>query len=465
MPTAITAISLGANELVDFSQTLDWTKLIVKTTTVAYIVTVATNSAVLIASNYPAVTVRGIVYLDGTFYVMDPYGVIYGSDIDTPETWGALNFISANSEPDGAVAIGKINQYVVAFGNYSIDFFYDAGNATGSPLSQVQNGSLQYGCANGNSIAYANAMFYFASNSKAQGQAASAGFQIARLNGLQYEKISTDSIERILNNDGLTICYGSAVTILAHNFYILSLPNSNVTLAYDIDIKQWYYFTTQAAFSITLTTLTSATNVDGTTVTATATKAGHGLSDGDPITISGANEGGYNISTNVTVVSSSVFKYQVPSIPSTPATGTIVATGYTPTYLPIISACEFSGKQIFQSTADGLIYNISDTLYTDNNNYVDAHIRTGRIDNEKNQAKFLAWMDVVTDRSANNALVRYTDDDYQTYSAYRKVSLSGKRSRLNRQGSFKRRAFEIRVTDNAAFRFQGLDLALEEGIE
>src|SRR5665647_332336 len=30
------------------------------------------------AANYPAITVRGIVYLDGTYYVMTPQGSIYG---------------------------------------------------------------------------------------------------------------------------------------------------------------------------------------------------------------------------------------------------------------------------------------------------------------------------------------------------------------------------------------------------
>jgi hypothetical protein len=211
--------------------------------------------------------------------------------------------------------------------------------------------------------------------------------------------------------------------------------------------------------------LTSVTNVDGTTVTATATATSHGFSDGDPVTIAGANQAAYNVTTNVTVVDANTFTYQVASIPVTPATGTITATGTVSSYYPLINACNIGIGQAFQSFVDGYIYTLSETTYTDNGQYIDARIRTSRVDNDKNQMKFCAWMDLVTDRSDASGLIRYTDNDYQTYSKFRKTSLSGKRSRLNRQGKFLRRAWEIRHTDNVSFRFQGLDLALEEGIE
>jgi len=52
--------------------------------------------------DYPASTVPGVVYLDGTIYVMNSQGVIFGSDLNNPTSWSALNFISANSEADAA---------------------------------------------------------------------------------------------------------------------------------------------------------------------------------------------------------------------------------------------------------------------------------------------------------------------------------------------------------------------------
>lgn len=462
--------AVATNEMVDWLQYFNGTAAILKCSSAAYTINAATDAVTKIAGGYPSsATARGMVYMDGTFYVMDKNGTIYNSTPTTndPTTWPG-DFISAAIEPDGGVAIAKSGQYLAAFGNYTMEFFYDAGNTPGIPLSPVQNGTIMKGCASANSMAYGDGSFYLLAQAKAQGQATGYSFEVGKVTDLRYEKVSNDTIERILNADGAAVCFGNVISILAHNFYTIALTASSLTLAYDLETKLWYVFTTQtAAAPVTLTTLTSATNVDGTTVTATATKVGHGFSDGDVITHAGANQGAYNITTNITVTSADAYTYQIASIPVTPATGTVTATSVTSSYYPLIYAAQYGTAQIAQRVTDGLIVATSETVYTDAAVYIDSHLRTGRIDNDKNQQKFIAWMDLITDRTSNNALIRYNDADFDAtnWTKYRKVSLSGKRSRLNRQGSFRRRAFEIRVTDNGAFRFQGMDLGLEEGIE
>ncbi len=459
--------AVATNELVDWMQYFGTAAVILKCSSAAYTINAVTDAVTKITSSYPSLTARGLVYLDGTFYVMDKDGIIWNSASNDPTTWNAgLNQISAAIEPDGGVALAKSGQYVVAFGNYTTEYFYDAGNATGSPLSPVQNGAIMKGCANANSLAYGDGSFYIIAQNKAQGQAMGYSFEVGKVTDLRYQKVSNDTVERILNADGVAVCFANVVSILAHSFYIINLPASNLTLAFDTETTYWYVWTAQSTGSpVTLTSLTSATNVDGTTVTATATKTGHGFSDGDVVTHASANQAAYNITTNITYVDANTYTYQIASIPVTPATGTITATSVTSSYYPLVYAAQYGTTQIAQNVTNGGINTLSDTTYTDATVFIDAHLRTARIDNEKNQQKFLAWVDLVTDRTSNNALFRYTDDDFQTFSHYRKVALSGKRSRLNRLGKFQRRAFELRVTDNGAFRFQGTDLALEEGIE
>ena len=469
--TATTVISTygqgAANEIVDWNQYYDGSYVVLKNSLSMYGMNTSTDAVTKVTSgNYPATTVRGIAYLDGTFYVMDPNGTIFGSNSEDIFTWSALNFISANAEPDGGVALARAGSFVVAFGNYTTQFFYDAGNATGSPLSRAPNGTILSGCASSNSIAYCDGSFYYISQSKGQGPTTNAGVRVSVLKGISSQVISTDSIERLLKADGLVNAYGNAINVLGHDLYIISLPTSGLSLVYDITSQWWYVFTTcTATANKSVSALTSVTNVDGTTVTATATSTTHGFADGDPITVSGANQSGYNITTNIRYVDANTFTYQVPSIPVTPATGTIVAVGISSSYYPMLQSAQYGTIQIAQHIGNGGIYQISDTVYTDATITIDSHIRTGRIDGDANQQKFLPWIDVITDRISANALVRWTDDDYQTYTSYRKVSLSGKRSRLTRNGSFKRRAFEIRRTDAAALRFQGLDLPIEKGIE
>lgn len=63
-------------------------------------------------------------------------------------------------------------------------------------------------------------------------------------------------------------------------------------------------------------------NRSGTTATV-VTSGAHGLNTGNSTTIAGANETDYNITAQVTVLSSTSFTYEVANSPATPATGTI----------------------------------------------------------------------------------------------------------------------------------------------
>jgi len=61
--------------------------------------------------------------------------------------------------------------------------------------------------------------------------------------------------------------------------------------------------------------------------TATVTHAAHGLKDGDFVVISGCNEVDYNKAAAITYIDAGSYSYTVTESPSTPATGTPIATG------------------------------------------------------------------------------------------------------------------------------------------
>ena len=46
---------------------------------------------------------------------MDSTARIYGSDLNNPAAWNALNFITAIKEPGSGVALAKSQNYVIAF--------------------------------------------------------------------------------------------------------------------------------------------------------------------------------------------------------------------------------------------------------------------------------------------------------------------------------------------------------------
>ena len=72
--------------------------------------------------------------------------------------------------------------------------------------------------------------------------------------------------------------------------------------------------------SVSVSSLTRS----GSTATATCA-APHGLSTGDVALVAGAGQSDYNVEAVVTVVSSTVFTYDVANAPTSPATGTITA--------------------------------------------------------------------------------------------------------------------------------------------
>ena len=81
---------------------------------------------------------------------------IYNSAYQDPSTWNtSQNYIMFEQTTDTLVGIAKHLNYLIAFGNVSTQFYYDAGTYTGpdsSPLAVAQSYTSEIGCANGDSI-------------------------------------------------------------------------------------------------------------------------------------------------------------------------------------------------------------------------------------------------------------------------------------------------------------------------
>jgi len=187
--------------------------------------------------DYPAETVPGAAYLDGTFYVMTPLGYIYGSELEDPLTWSGLNVIKATSMPDDGVAIRRMVNYIVAFGKYTTEFFYDAGNPTGSPLLPVTNAVALVGCSSAETIADTENTLYFMGVTRQQGRS------IYRFNGTIPEKISTPAVERVISASDLSGVYAYFIKMKGHPLYVLTLVDLNATLVFDTLTNFWHEWT------------------------------------------------------------------------------------------------------------------------------------------------------------------------------------------------------------------------------
>lgn len=183
----------------------------------------------------------GAVYLDNTVYVMTTGGRIYNSGIEDPNTWGALDFVLKSSEPDGGVAICKHLNWLIAFGKWSMEVFYDNANPTGSPLSRNDSAKQEVGCVNGWSVVPFMDTVMFV------GQTREAGRGVFMLNSMVPQRVSNKSLEHFLNADPLTNVRAFPFSIAGHYFYILQLKDSGYTFVYDMAEKLWYQWTSDVS--------------------------------------------------------------------------------------------------------------------------------------------------------------------------------------------------------------------------
>lgn len=182
----------------------------------------------------------GIAFLDSYVVVGTVLGRVYTSNPNNPTLWNPLDYISSEQEPDLSTGLCKHLNYVLDFGQWSLEFFYDNGNPVASPLSVSQSYRVEIGCANGNSIVPFEQTVMWVGVSK------TAGKGVYLLDGTAPVKVSTVYIDRILENSDFTSTTAYAFKINGHTFYVLTLHDLNVTIVYDITEKEWVQWTSYA---------------------------------------------------------------------------------------------------------------------------------------------------------------------------------------------------------------------------
>jgi hypothetical protein len=182
----------------------------------------------------------GAVFLDSYVVISTPSGRVYTSNVGNPAIWNPLDYVTAEAEPDNSTGIAKHLNYVLDYGQWSLEFFYDAANPTGSPLSPAPSYRIEIGCPNGNSIVSFEQSVIWIGSSKAEGTG------VFMLDGVAPTKVSDEYIDRILGNSDLQYVTAYVFKFNGHLFYVLTLHDLNVTIVYDISQQAWVQWTMYA---------------------------------------------------------------------------------------------------------------------------------------------------------------------------------------------------------------------------
>lgn len=178
------------------------------------------------------------VFIDGyLLLVKSGTADIYNSDLNDPFAWTPGNFISAEMSPDLLVKLGKVNNYLIAFGTESAEYFWDAGNATGSPFSR-NDSPIKINAYLGGLCLYGNSVYYIGKNVSGQPS-------VFSLKDFSIDELASESVVRYLNfvtTDPSTW----RTSVLACQGHTLLLVNAGSrSYVYDMETKLWGRFSYQ----------------------------------------------------------------------------------------------------------------------------------------------------------------------------------------------------------------------------
>ena len=423
-------------------------------------VTPATNTT-NIFSRGGKTTVPGVVYLNDYMFVQDINGAIQNSDNADVTLWDALAFITPEKEPSNPVYLAKSLNYIVDFKEWDTEAFYDAGTAApASPLSPVESFYLKLGCATADSvIEFDGGVVFMSKRDQLQ-----RSREIHVLNGLTPKKVSTPEVERILNASNLTTTFACYLATAGHQLYTLAFKDISTSIVYDFNNDFWY----QWSFLTAATSTQIATgNLTSDGLVATVSLNAHGFGDGDPVLVSSVSQAVYNGIFNISRTDANSFNYRLTTFTAT-TTGTSSATvmsvaGYTESYFPAVAYATYQNLDLVLHETNGIIYSLEVSTFQDQGVPVNVHIRLAPWDGGNNDHKMISKLRLIGDRLASSSLIRYSDNDSSTYSLYKPLDMSNEAAQISRLGSTRRRVYEVRHTDNTAFREEALEHEPKQG--
>lgn len=180
------------------------------------------------------------IYIDGYILLIKKNtSDVYSCDVDNPFSWTAGEFISAEISSDYSLKLIKAKNYVVNMGYNSIEYFWDAGNPSGSPFSRNDSPFRSTG--------YVTGLCVIADDTYFVGRDGESNLGVYSLNSFKVTKVSNSIVDRTLQtylgtqNEKAPVNLnrdGYCISVDGHTYYVLVAGQT--TWAYDVDTHFWY---------------------------------------------------------------------------------------------------------------------------------------------------------------------------------------------------------------------------------
>jgi hypothetical protein len=196
--------------------------------------------AKIIDSDFPTTLDSGFVYLDGYLFILtggtgSSAKRLYNSDLNSVTSWTAGNYLTASAKPGNGSGLFRLKNYIVAFTTECIEFFYNAGNATGSPLNRATQFQISYGTSTPTRFQEGQAqlgdMVVFADSGRGENQG------VWMLDPeLQPKRISTPVVERMVQSEQPLI---DIFTSFGGTYVQLLFTTKNASMLYHVESGLW----------------------------------------------------------------------------------------------------------------------------------------------------------------------------------------------------------------------------------
>jgi hypothetical protein len=194
----------------------------------SYIVTTTTVTQI---SDADFVGASSVTYQDGFFiYTETGEGRFYISASDDGTSWDALDFATAEGDPDDAVRIFSDHRELWIFGRKSVEIWYNSGEAD-FPFARASGAYLERGLGAAGSVAKVDNTVYWLGDNRI----------VYRAEGYTPKRISNHGIEALLTKlDSVSDLRAFEYSQEGHQFYVLTKPDE-FTVVYDVATGYWHH--------------------------------------------------------------------------------------------------------------------------------------------------------------------------------------------------------------------------------
>jgi len=210
------------------------TQLMIVDGTSGYIYTPSTTTFTKITdADFP--TADFVDFIDGYFVVnVSGTGQFQISDAYDGLAWDALNFATAEGDPDNLLRPFVDHQELWLFSDRTTEVWYNSG-AADFPFTRMQGAFIELGCAAPWSVAKSdNSVFWLAKSDRGE-------VIVARAQGYQPQRISNHAVEYAIDSYSVVSdAFGFAYTEEGHAFYVLTFPTEGKTWVYDSATEKWH---------------------------------------------------------------------------------------------------------------------------------------------------------------------------------------------------------------------------------